>query len=119
VVDRGPAETRIRSESPTHDAGLRVSITTETRREHKPEQILRKLREGEHLLGQSLPLAQVCKQLAISEATWHHWTTQYGRIKPNNAKQFEDLARENARLKKILADQLLEIDTLKDLIQGH
>jgi putative transposase len=90
-----------------------------TRRRHTPEQIIRKLREGERLLGQGHSLAEACKQLEISEATWHRWLAQYGGMKADDAKRLKELERENARLKKIVADQLLDIDMLRELSKGN
>lgn len=90
-----------------------------TRRRHRPEQIIRKLREGERLIGQGSGLAEVCKQLEISEPTWHRWVAQYGGMKADDAKRLKELERENARLKKIVADQLLDIDMLKELNKGN
>jgi putative transposase len=58
-------------------------------------------------------LAEVCKQLEISEPTWHRWVAQYGGMKADDAKRLKELERENARLKKIVADQLPDIDMLK------
>lgn len=60
-------------------------------------------------------LAEVAKHLEISEATWHRWMAQYGGMKADDAKGLKELERENARLKKIVADQLLDIDMLKEL----
>ena len=90
-----------------------------TRRRHTPEQIIRKLREGEKLTGQGQGLAEVCKHLEISEPTWHRWVAQYGGMKADDAKRLKELERENARLKKIVADQLLDIDMLKELNRGN
>ena len=84
--------------------GLGGIITMGTRRRHTPEQIIRKLREGEKLIGQGCVLPEVCKQLEVSEATWHRWVAQYGGMKADDAKRLKDLERENARLKKIVAD---------------
>jgi putative transposase len=90
-----------------------------TRRRHTPEQIIRKLREGEKLTGQGQGLAEVCKHLEISEPTWHRWVAQYGGMKADDAKRLKELERENARLKKIVADRLLDIDMLKELNRGN
>ena len=90
-----------------------------TRRRHTPEQIIRKLREGEKLIGQGQGLTEVCKHLEISEPTWHRWVAQYGGMKADDAKRLKELERENARLKKIVADQLLDIDMLKELNPGN
>jgi putative transposase len=99
--------------------GLGGIITMGTRRRHTPEQIIRKLREGEKLIGQGGTLAQACKQLEISEATWHRWMARYGAMKADEARRLKELEKENARLKKIVADQLLDIDMLKELNRGN
>jgi putative transposase len=89
------------------------------RRRHTPDQIIRKLREGEKLLGQGAELAVVCKHLEITEATWYRWRNQYGGMKADDAKRLKDLERENARLKKMVAEQALDIDMLKELNRGN
>ncbi|HKS51710.1 MAG TPA: transposase, partial [Pseudonocardiaceae bacterium] len=66
------------------------------RRRHTPEQIIRKLREGEKQLGQGIGLAEVCKHLEITEATWYRWRNQYGGMKGDDAKRLKELERENA-----------------------
>lgn len=88
-------------------------------RRHTPEQVIRKLREGEKLIGQGQGLAEVCKQLEISEPTWHRWVAQYGGMKADDAKRLKELERENARLNRIVADQLLDIDMLKEIGRGN
>ncbi len=65
--------------------GLGGLTTMGTRRRHTPEQIIRKLREGEKLIGQGQALAEVCKHLEVSEATWHRWVVQYGGMKADDA----------------------------------
>lgn len=89
-----------------------------SRRRHTPEQIIRKLREGEKLLGQQFSVEDVCKHLEISDATWHRWQNQYGGMKSDDAKRLKELERENARLKKMVADQALDIDMLKEISRG-
>ena len=89
------------------------------RRRHTPEQIVRKLREGEKLLGQGAELSAVLKHLEITEATWHRWRNQYGGMKADDAKRLKELERENARLKKMVAEQALDIDMLKELNRGN
>jgi len=89
------------------------------RRRHTPEQIIRKLREGEKLIGEKFSIEEVCKHLEISEASWHRWQAQYGGMKADNAKRLEELERENARLKKILAEQALDIDMLEEVNRGN
>ncbi|MEU2032610.1 IS3 family transposase [Nocardia amamiensis] len=88
------------------------------RRRHTPEQIIRKLREGEKLLGENFSVEDVCKHLEIAEATWHRWQNQYGGMKSDDAKRLKELEKENARLKKMVAEQALDIDMLKELFTG-
>ena len=89
------------------------------RRRHTPEQIIRKLAEGEKLLGEGRPIDEVARHLEITESTWHRWRNQYGGMKADDAKRLKDLERENVRLKRIVADQALDIDMLKELNRGN
>lgn len=89
------------------------------RRRHTPDQIIGKLREGERLLGQGPELPEVCKHLEFTEATWYRWRNQYGGMKANDAKRSKELEAENARLKKMVAEQALDIDMLKKLSRGN
>ena len=89
------------------------------RRRHTPDQIIRKLAEGNKILGAGQELGEVCRHLEIAESTWHRWLAQYGGMKANEAKQLEELEAENARLKKLVANQALDIDMLKDLSAGN
>jgi putative transposase len=89
------------------------------RRRHTPEQIIRKLREGDKQLGLGVELPEVLKHLEITEATWYRWRTQYGGMKSEDAKRLRELERENARLKKMVAEQALDIDMLKELNRGN
>ena len=89
------------------------------RRRHTPEQIIRKLREGERLLAEGQELAQIAKHLEVAESTWHRWQSQYGGMKVDDAKRLRELGRENQRLKRIVADQALDIDMLKELSRGN
>ena len=89
------------------------------RRRHTPEQVIRKLAEGEKLLAQDQTLAEVCRHLEITESTWHRWRNQYGGLKANDAKKLKELEKENQRLKKLVANQALDIDMLKELAEGN
>ena len=88
-------------------------------RHHTPEQVIRKLAEGEKLLGEGKGLDEVARYLEITESTWHRWRNQYGGMKADDAKRLKELERENTRLKKIVADQALDIDMLKELNRGN
>ena len=61
------------------------------KRHHTPEQIIRKLAEGDKLLNQGEELTEVCRQLEIAESTWHRWKAQYGGKKANDAKRLKEL----------------------------
>jgi putative transposase len=89
------------------------------RRRHTPEQIVRKLREADRLLGEGKDLAEVSKALEVSEATFHRWGAQYGGMKADDVKRLKELERENARLKAIVADQALENRALKEIASGN
>ena len=85
---------------------------TVKRRRHTPEQIVRKLREVERLLGEGQTIAEAAKQVEISEQTYHRWRNQYGGMKADDARRLRELERENARLERIVADKELEIDAV-------
>ena len=89
------------------------------RHRHTPEQAVRKVREGERLLNDGKDLAEVLRTLEISEATWNRWRTRYGGMKATQAKRLRELEAENARLKKLVANQALDIDLLKELAEGN
>ena len=75
------------------------------RRRHTPEQIIRKLREAERMLGEGKTIPEAAKELGISEQTYHRWRNQYGGMKADDAKRLRELERENQRLNAIVADQ--------------
>jgi len=87
------------------------------RHRHTPEQVVRKLSEGERILNGGGDLAAVLRTLEISEATWNRWRSQYGGMKASEAKRLKELESENARLKKLVANQALDIDMLKELAE--
>ena len=89
------------------------------RRRHTPDQIIRKLAEGNKLLAGGTELDEVCRHLEIADSTWHRWVAQYGGMKADDAKRLKELERENARLKKLVANQALDIDMLKELAEGN
>ena len=89
------------------------------RRRHTPEQIIRKLREADRLLGEGQQVPGVAKALEVSEQTYHRWRAQYGGMKAEDAKRLKELERENAQLKRIVADQVLEVQALKEIARGN
>ena len=83
------------------------------RTRHTPEQIVRKLREADRLLAESLPLAEVIRHLEISHQTYQRWRSQYGAMRPDDVARLKTLEQENARLKWLLAEKELDNDMLR------
>ena len=82
------------------------------------EQIVAKLREAERLQGQGATIPQLCKKLGVSEQTFYRWRLKYGSLKEDEAQRLKALENENARLKRIVAEQAVDILMLKDLQRG-
>jgi putative transposase len=89
------------------------------RRRHTPEQIIRKLREAERMLGEGKTIPEAAKELQVSEQTYHRWRNQYGGMKAVDAKRLKELERENATLKRVVADKELEVVALKEISRGN
>ena len=89
------------------------------RRRNTPEQIIRKLREADRLLGEGQTVPEAGKALEVSEATYHRWRNQYGAMKADEVKRLKELERENLQLKAIVADQALENRALKEIAKGN
>jgi transposase-like protein len=80
--------------------------------------VIRKLAEGEKLLNQDDDIAEVCRQREITESTWHRRRNQYGGMKASDAKRLKELEKENAQLKRIVANQALDNDMLRYVAEG-
>jgi len=89
------------------------------RKRYTPEQIIRKLREAEVLLSQGQTVAQASKQLGVTEQTYYRWRKEYGGMRTSQVRRLKDLERENARLKKLVADLSLDNAILKEAIPGN
>jgi putative transposase len=89
------------------------------RTRHKPEQIIRKLRDADGMLTAGRTVGEVCQTLAISEQTLQRWRTQYGGMKAEEAKRLKELEEENKRLKKLLAEAELDKAILKEALEGN
>lgn len=94
-------------------------MSTQRRKRHKPEEIVRKLRDADAMLNAGKDLAAVLQALEISEPTLTRWRQQYGGMKSEEAKRLKDLEDENRRLKQIVADQALDIQMLKHINEGN
>ena len=88
-------------------------------KKHKPEQIIKKLREADAMLSAGKSIGQVAQALQISEQTFHRWRNQYGGMKAEEAKRLKELEQENQRLKKLVADLTLDKDILKEALEGN
>jgi putative transposase len=86
---------------------------------HSPEQIVRKLRQAEGKLASGSSIPEVAKDLGISEATFHRWKARFGGMNSQEAKRLKELEKENARLKKLLAEKESDIDLLKEANRGN
>jgi hypothetical protein len=88
-------------------------MSTKRRKRHSPEQIVKKLRDGEAMLNAGKDLAAVLVAVEVSEATWNRWRNQYGGMKSEEAKRLSALEDENRRLKQLVADLSLDNQMLK------
>jgi putative transposase len=89
------------------------------RRKYTTEQIISKLREAEVLLSQGQTVGQVCKSLGVSDQTYYRWRKEYGGMRTAQVHRLKELERENARLKKLVADLSLDNAILKEAISGN
>lgn len=87
-------------------------------KKHTPEQIIAKLRQSEKMKAEGATVAMIVKRLGITEQTLNRWRNQYGAMSKDEAARLKLLEQENAQLKRIVADQALDIRMLKDLQSG-
>jgi transposase-like protein len=89
------------------------------KKRYSAEQIIAKLREAEVELAKGQKTGAVCRKLGISEQTYYRWRREYGGLRIDQAKRLKQLERENTRLKKVVADQALDIAILKEVSEGN
>jgi putative transposase len=89
------------------------------RKRFRPEEIIAKLREADVLLGQGKRAAEVVKALGVSEVTYYRWRQEYGGMSVPQAKRLKELERENARLRRAVADLALDKQILKEAAEGN
>ena len=89
------------------------------RKRHTAAQIVRKLEDADRRLAAGQSIAQMCQALEVSEATYHRWRNQYGGMKAEEAKRLKELEVENTRLKKMVAELMLDKAMLKELAEGN
>jgi putative transposase len=85
------------------------------RKRHKPEEIVRKLREAEALLSAGKSVDMACREIGVSAPTYHRWKAEYGGATKEMVKHYKELKTENDRLKKLVADKELEILIWKEV----
>ena len=90
-----------------------------SRKRYTPEQIIGILRKAEVVLAQGTKVAEMCRDLGVSEQTYYRWRKEYGGMKISQAKRLKDLERENARLKKAVADLTLDKLILQEALEGN
>jgi transposase-like protein len=84
------------------------------KKRHTAEQIISKLREAEVLLAKGVNMPQVCRKLGVTEQTYYRWRKEYGGVRTDQVKRLKELEKENARLKKVVADLTLDNAILKE-----
>ena len=88
-------------------------------KKHKPEEIIGKLREVEIVLAQGASTAEACRRIAVSEQTYYRWRNLYGGMKTSQAKKLKTLEQENARLKRAVAELMLDKLILREAAEGN
>lgn len=80
---------------------------------------MRKLATADRMLGEGKDVADVCREMQVTEATYYRWRNQFGGLKADDAKRLKDLERENSTLKRLLAEAKLEKAALKEIARGN
>ena len=86
---------------------------------YTPEQIINKLREAELLLNQGSTVSEASRKIGVTEQTYYRWRKEYGGLRIEQAKKLKTLEKENARLKKLVADISLDNAILKEVAEGN
>ena len=86
---------------------------------HTVDQIIAKLRRADVELGKGKKVPEICKLLEITDQTYYRWRQKYGGMQPAMAKELKALQKENDRLKKLVAEQALDMVILKEAAQGN
>ena len=89
------------------------------RKGYTPEQIIGKLREAEVLLNQGTTIGEASRKIGVTEQTYYRWRREYGGMSVEQAKRLKELEKENARLKKLVADLSLDNSILKEVAEGN
>ncbi len=84
-----------------------------------PEQIINKLREAEIHINQGISISEASRKIGITQQTYYRWRKEYGGLRIEQAKRLKSLEKENARLKKLVADLSLDNAILKEATEGN
>ena len=98
--------------------GARAPSQLMKRKRHTPEEIIKKLREAGGMLAAGKNVEDVCRALGVSVATYQRWKSHYGGVKKDALKRLRELEKENARLKRAVADLTLDKAILKEIAEG-
>lgn len=89
------------------------------RKRYTPEKIITMLREAELLSSKGKSTKEISRKLGITEQTYYRWRKEYGGMRVDQAKRLKELVKENARLKKLVAERCLDIEILKETLRGN
>jgi putative transposase len=89
------------------------------RKRHRPEEVVAKLRQADEALAKGTPIAEVARSLGVSEVTLHRWRVEYGAMDRDAVRRMKELEKENARLKRLVAEKELDILILKEVAKGE
>lgn len=90
-----------------------------SQKRHNVDQIISKLRRADVELGKGKKVPEVCKIIEVTEQTYYRWRQKYGGMAPKVAKELKALQKENGRLKKMVAEQALDMEILKEAAKGN
>ena len=89
------------------------------RKRHRPEEVVAKLRQSDEALAKGSPIAEAARSLGVSEVTLHRWRAEYGAVDRDAVRRMKELEKENARLKRLVAEKELDILILKEVAKGE
>ena len=89
------------------------------KKKHSGPQIVAKLRQADVLIGQVKNIPEVCREIEVSQQTYYRWRQKYGGMSPDMIKQLRLVQKENKRLRRVVADQALDITILKEAAEGN
>ena len=89
------------------------------RKRHTAEEIVNKLREADVEIAQGASIAQACRKIGITDQTYYRWRREYGGLKVDQARRFKELEKQNSRLKRVVADQAIDLAILKEVAEGN